>query len=60
MALSRVVARQAQLLITLAHTLGFTPSARRSLGFSMARPQPRGDNDPWAALKLIDGGRDPA
>lgn len=59
MALSRVVARQAQLLITLAHALGFTPAARRSLGISTSRPRSSDDaSNPWHALRLVESGRD--
>lgn len=55
----RVLDRTAATLLRLASELGFTPAARRGLSITPP-PQPADPDDPWAMLRLIPGGKDPA
>ena len=56
-AFHRIVQREASLMISLAHRLGFSPAGRLALGVSTKAPPAVDEADPWAMLRLVPGGR---
>ena len=55
---NRLVHRQAMMMINVGHKLGFSPAGRLALGIETRKAAPPpGDDDPWAALRLVPGGK---
>jgi phage terminase small subunit len=55
----RVIDRTTTLLIRLAGELGFSPAARPRIKL-IPEPEAEDENNPWAQLRLIPGGRQPS